>query len=177
MLADIHKLVNSAHTPNNGPVPDGHMAGYLRIIAHNAIIPHNTIMGEVAISHDKAIFTYDRLISCFCPPVYSNEFTDSRAVTDKYIGIFALELQVLRNSCYHRSREYPAVFSYPGSFHDCDIGPYPGTISDLYILVDNREGVHFYIGSQFRIRVNICMGMNHVVFYKKATFLNVTVQR
>lgn len=55
MSPDLYKLVYRTHSADNGPVANGHVTGYLGIIAGNTIIANKTVVGKVTISHDQAI--------------------------------------------------------------------------------------------------------------------------
>lgn len=167
MAPDIDKLVYSAHAPDYGPVADRHVTGYLTIITHNAVISHNTVVGKMAIGHDQAVLADHRFFPVLGTPVNGYKFPDRSTITDIYIGIFALEFQVLRYGCNNRPRKDPAILANPRSFHDRNIGANPGTITHFHILVNNGKGVHFYVCSQLCIRVNVCMRVNHEVVLRK----------
>ena len=75
-------------------------------------------MRKMAISHDQAIFADYGLFAVFCTPVDGHKLTDGSIIANIYIGIFPLELQILRNSRDHSTRENAAVLTNPGAFHD-----------------------------------------------------------
>jgi hypothetical protein len=124
-------------------------------------------MGKMAICHDQTVFADNSLVPVFGSPVYSNKLTYSSTIAYKYIGIFTLEFQILWNSGDHSAGKDPAIFTDPCTLHDSNIGAYPGTITYLHILVNDRERIHFHIGSQPGIGMNVCMRVYHAVFIKK----------
>lgn len=161
MRTDFDKLVNGTHTADNRPVADCYVTGHLGIITGDTVIPHQAIMGKVTIGHDQAVFADYRFFPVLGTPVNGNELPDSGPVANIDIGIFSLEFQILRYSGNNRPGENAAVFANPGAFHYGYIGADPGSFPDLHILVNHRKGVNFYIGGQFRVGMNISVGMNH----------------
>jgi hypothetical protein len=60
-----------------------------------------------------------------------------------------------------------AVFSNPRSLHNRYVGTDPGTFTHFDILVYNSKRINLYIRCQFRIRMYVCMWMNHAVALQK----------
>ncbi len=54
-----------------------------------------------------------------------------------------------------------AIPANTGAFHDRHITAYPGTLSNMHILMNHRKRVHLYIGIEPGIRMNGCIGMDH----------------
>jgi hypothetical protein len=169
VLPDLYKLVHSAHAANDRPVANGHMTRNLGVIAGNAIVANETIMGKMAIGHDEAVLTDHRLVTILGAPVHGHELPYGSPIPNEYIRVFSLELQVLRNRGDHSTRKNAAVPPDPRPFHDRNIRTDPGSFPDLYVLVDHSERVNLDIGSQFGVGMNVCMGMNHVNITKTPT--------
>jgi hypothetical protein len=161
MLPYLHKLVYRTHTGQYGIIAHYHMAGHLGIIAHDAIIADDAVMGNMAVCHDQAVIANLGGPPVLASPVYSNKFTNSGIVTNFNRGLFPLIFQILRNGGYDGPGKYPAVFSYPGAFHDGYIAADPGTFPNFHVLMQNTERIYLDIGGQFGIGMNICVGMNH----------------
>jgi len=170
VLANVHKLVNGTHATNYSPITNGDVACYLGIITHYAIIAYEAIMSKMTISHDQAIFSNHRLVPVLGPTVNRYKLTDGGAIANIYVGVFALELQILWNSGNYGTREDPAILSYARAFHDRDVGADPGSITNLYILVDHREWINLHICGQLCIGMNVCMRMNHEQLQKNHAF-------
>src|SRR5689334_22637538 len=97
MLANIHKLVHSTHTADDSPVANGNMTCHLCVSAHDAVVAYKTIVREVTIGHDKAVFTNHCLIPILGAAINCYKFTDSGAIADINIGVLALEFEILWN--------------------------------------------------------------------------------
>ena len=161
MRADLDELVHRAHAREDRPFTDSNMTRYLGVVARYAVISYDTVVREMAIRHDQAIFADDGLVPFLGSPVYRNKLADRGTITDNYVGILALELEVLRDGRDHGAGEDPAVLADPGTFHNSYIGTDPGTIADLDVLVDDRKWVNFHIRGQLSVRVYIRMRVNH----------------
>jgi hypothetical protein len=141
------------------------MAGHLGIVAEDAVIAYDAIMRDVAVSHDQAV------VSNLCgPPVAAaavdcHKFTDGRIVANLHRGLFALVFKVLGDGRYYGAWKDPAVPAYPGAFHNGNIAADPGAFAYFNIVVDNGKRVYFNVCRQLGIGMNICMRMNHIIFF------------
>src|SRR5581483_5801113 len=147
MLPHFYKLVNSAHTTQNGPVAQNNVTGYLRVVAEDNIVANDTIVCNVAVSHDHAVFTNLGFPPVFGTAVNGYKLTYGGIIAYFDDGIFAFEFKVLRNGRNHSSRKYAAVFADAGAFHDGYVTSNPGSLANLHILVYHREWINFHIGS------------------------------
>src|SRR6266496_2528272 len=135
MLTNIYKLMYGTHAAKNCPITNRYMPRYLCVVTHDAIITNNTVVSQMAISHEKTIFTNNRFFFYSGATIHCYKFSDSSIVTYNYYGIFTLVFQILWNGGNNGTGKYPAVPSYSCTLHYCYIGTYPGTISYLHILV------------------------------------------
>ena len=117
--------MNGTHTGQDGPFANDHMSGYLGIIAHDHIITNNTVVGKMGVCHDQAIFSNGGLFPVGRTTVHRNKFTDGGIIANHNRRIFAMEFQILRNGCNHRTRKNAAVFADPRTLHNCYIGADP----------------------------------------------------
>ena len=161
MLADPYKLVDGAHTTEDGPIFNDDMARYLGIIADYTIVADDTVVRDMAISQDHAIAAYRGFFRGPWCPGLSYKFPDRRIVPYLNGRLFSVKFKILRISGNYSAREYPAILSDPGSFHDRHIAANPGPFSHFHILMNHRERIHFYIGRKPGIRVNRGKGMDH----------------
>src|SRR5580704_7176179 len=141
MTSDPNKLVYGTHSTENGIIFNDDVAGHLGIVAHYAIIAHDTVMCQMAIGLNKTIAANRCFFPVFCSPVYCNKFPDGCIITYKYIGIFALKFQILRNGCNYCAWKNAAVLSDSCAFHYCNIGTNPGTLSNFHILVNDGKRI------------------------------------
>src|SRR5688572_22720140 len=114
----MYKLVDSAHSAKDGPISDGNVTGNLGVIAHNYVVAHDTIMCQVAVSHQQAIFTNDGFFLFLGTPVYGHKLADCGVVANNYKGIFTFIFQILWNGRDYCPGENTAVLTYPGTFHN-----------------------------------------------------------
>jgi hypothetical protein len=166
MLTNVYKLVNGAHTCQDREIAEGNMPGHLGIVAHDAVVADNAIMGNMTVSHDEAVVANLSGPFILAATVDGYKLTDGGIVADLYGSIFSFVFQVLGNSGNHSSRENAAVVSYTGTFHDGYIAADPGAFADFYVLMDHAERVNLYIGGQFSVWVDVCVRMNHLLILK-----------
>src|SRR6187399_1341992 len=140
------------------------MSRHLCVIAHDTVIAYNTIMCNMAVCHDQAIVAHFCCPPVFAATVYRYKLTDGCIVTDLYCCMFAFVFKILRDGCYNSPRENAAVLSYSCTFHNGYVAAYPGAFTYFYILVNNTEGINLYVGSQFCVRMNVCVRMDHQLF-------------
>jgi hypothetical protein len=140
------------------------MARNLRVVTQDAIITNDTIVGNMAIRHDEAIVSNLRGPPVLTTPVNGHKFADGCIIPDLHCCMFSFVFQILWNGCDHGAGKDAAVLTDPGSLHNCNIAPDPGTFADLHILVNNTEGINLNVGGKISIRVNVRVGMNHLIF-------------
>jgi hypothetical protein len=161
MGAYFDELVDGAHASQDHPIAHDHMSGHLGIVAEDTVIPDDTIVCDMAIGQDHAIFTHLGRPAIPGTPVDRYEFTDGGIIAYFYGSLFSVKFKVLRISRYDSSRIDPAILSDAGPFHDRYITSYPGPFSNLYILMNHREWIHFYTGSYSGVRMNRGERMDH----------------
>jgi hypothetical protein len=165
MLPEVYELVNGAHAADDGIIANHHMTGHLGIVTENTVIANNAVVRNVAVSHDQAV------VSHLCGPtvaaaaVNGHKFTDGRIVSNLYRGFFAFIFQVLGDGRYYSAWKDPAVPAYPGAFHNGNVAADPGAFAYFNIVVDNGKRVYFNVCRQLGIGMNICMRMNHIIFF------------
>jgi hypothetical protein len=167
MRTNVYKLVYSTHAPKYGPIANSDMSGHLRIVAHNAVVTHNTIMRQVAVSHYQTVFPNHGLLLILCSPIHSYVLTNSCIVADNHNGVFTLKFHILRYRRNDRTRKYPAILSYACTLHDCHTRPNPCAIANFNVLVNNGKWVNLYICRELCIRMNIRVRMNHAGFLQQ----------
>src|ERR1043166_3653726 len=113
MLTDFYKLVKGTHTTKNCPVCNHNMSRNLRIIAHDAIVSNTAIMRDMTIGLDKTVATNCCFFPVLCSAINRYKFTNGSIVTNKYVGIFTLEFQILWNGSNDRTWKNPAVLTNP----------------------------------------------------------------
>ena len=91
MPANLYKLVNGTHSTQNCIISNRYMARNLCISDLYAMVAHNTIMRQVAISHNQAVIADDGLFPVHCAPVNGNKLTDCCIISNYYPAVFALE--------------------------------------------------------------------------------------
>src|SRR5690554_4592104 len=96
MRANMTKLMHTGHAGNNSPVVNDHLSGQLCIITQDDMIPHNTVVGNMYISHDQVVVTDYSFPFGSSSPVYGHIFTNSVIITNFNGSVFSFELQVLR---------------------------------------------------------------------------------
>ncbi|MNE92888.1 hypothetical protein D3C80_1906680 [compost metagenome] len=113
-------------------------------------------MRNVAVGHDQAVVP-DLGMHFVCSPFIDGyTFTDGSMVTDNSQGILTIIFQILWYCRDYCARKNTAVLTYSGTFHNCYIRGYPGSVSDLYILMNGRKRINSYIFSDFSFRMNVC---------------------
>ena len=93
MLPDFYKLMYRTHTSQDGIIANGNMTCNLGIITHDAIIANNTIMRQVAIGHDQAVFANSCFPAVFCTTVNGYKFPDRCIVANYHNGIFIFKFR------------------------------------------------------------------------------------
>ena len=66
------------------------------------MVVENAVMRHMTIRHDQAVVSYYGLTLGCRTAVHSSALAENRAVADDGKGLFALKLQVLRNSTHYR---------------------------------------------------------------------------
>src|SRR5690348_7803277 len=117
------------------------------VIRKYAVITYFAIVGNMRISHDKAVIAYLCFILISGTSVYGNAFADGGIVTNNGQSFFALKFQILWNSRDNRAGKYPAILAYPRPFHNGDIGGYPRAFTNFHILMNGCKWINFYIWS------------------------------
>src|SRR4030095_11785756 len=161
MRSNIHKLVYSTHSAENGPVTNRNMSCYLCVIAHDAVVAYNAIMCKVAICHYKAIAPDHGLLPDLCSPVDRYIFADGCIISNANDRIFALEFHILRNRGDDSPWKNATIFSNARAFHDRHVRTNPCPLPNFNVLVNDGKWIHLYIRCQPGIRMNISMRVNH----------------
>ena len=94
-------------------------------------------MCYMAISHDEVVVPHDGLSFAGCTAMDGDELTQHTVVADDGPGLFAAELQILRDATDHGVREDMAV------------------IAKYHIVINIREGVYRYVFPDLGFRAHI----------------------
>ena len=57
MGPDAHELVHHREAAQNHPVVDLDVPGELRVVGENRVVTHQTVVGQMHISHDPVVVT------------------------------------------------------------------------------------------------------------------------
>jgi hypothetical protein len=93
--------------------------------------------------------------------MYGGTFPYSGIVADDDRSVFPIILKVLGRGGYDRAWEYIAVLSNTGTFHYGNIGAYPRTIPNYYVIVNGCKWFYYNIFGNFSPRVNIGQWLIH----------------
>jgi hypothetical protein len=137
------------------------MAGHLGIVAHNAIVAYHTIVGNMAVSHDKAVVANLGFSAVDGATIDGYKLPDGAIVANFYRGFFALKLQVLRDGSNNSAWKNAAILTNSGTFHNGYIAAYPCAFAYGYMAMYNGKRVHFYVVGQSGIGMYIGQRMNH----------------
>jgi hypothetical protein len=137
------------------------MPGHLAVVAHNAVVTHATIMGNMAVRHNKTVIAHGGLPAVTGAFMNGNKFSYSGVIADLNIRLLTFEFKILWCGTYYSARENAAISAYSNAFHYSNIAAYPGTGAYFNILVNNGKGVNFYIFSKPGIWMYVRMRMDH----------------
>src|SRR5690606_3165847 len=105
------KLMHGYHTSQHHKITYGDVPRQGTVIRENAVIAHDTVVRDMAISLNQAIFADNGLPLVFRAAVYRHALADGCVIADFGGGFFAVKLQVLRNARNNSPRENPAIFA------------------------------------------------------------------
>ena len=141
MRAQMAELVYKCAAANNGIVIDLDFAGKLCGVGDDDIVADNAIVRHVRICHDETVVAYYSFIFRGSTAVDGNTFADGCIIADNSNGVFASELQILRNGSDYGSREYCTVAAYPCAFEYGDIAADTGSLANFDIAVNCNKRV------------------------------------
>ena len=111
VAADMAELMNKRTATDDGEIVHLHLAGELGTVRHDDMVMQDAVMRHVAVSHDEVIIADDGLALAECTAVNGNELTQDVIVADEGPGLFAVELQILRDSSDDSGGEDMAVLA------------------------------------------------------------------
>src|SRR5690554_3105231 len=156
MISDIPELLNGYHSRQNYVVSDCSMSGKSSSVRKNAVISYNTIVSNMAISHNPTIISDYGFHSIGCTSVDGYTFANRGSVSDNSNCFFVLEFHILRNSRNNSSRKNVAILPDSCSFHNGYVRSYPGSFSDFYVFMNSRKRVDYHIFGNFCSRMDVC---------------------
>jgi hypothetical protein len=134
--------MHQAASAYDGEVVYVYLSGQLRGIADDDVVFQYTIMGNVTVSHDKAMASNDGFPLGGCSPINGDTFPDCCMMPDFRHGLLSDKFQILRNSGDNGSRKYLAIIPDPGSFQNGGMWKYPAIIAYYDIFFDNNKGIY-----------------------------------
>src|SRR5690606_13339386 len=153
------------HIISHGDVPR-----QCTVIRENTIVPHDTIVRDMAVGLYQAVISDHRFPTVLCAPVNGYTFPDSGVVTYFRRCLLSGKLQVLRDARDHGPRENPAVFADPGTIHDSHIGADPRPLVDHHIFMDGYKGLYHHIICNTCLGMYISKGLYHSLVSDSLTF-------
>ena len=96
---------------DDGEIIHLHLAGKLGAVRHDDMIMQDTVVRHVAVSHDEVIIADDGLALAERTAMDGDELAEDVIVADESPGLFAVELQVLRDSADDGGGEDMAVLA------------------------------------------------------------------
>ena len=113
MRTDMHKLVDTGHSADDGKVVDVHVPGQLHHIGDDAVAAHLTVVRHVHIFHQEVAISHHGVFFQVCSAVDGHIFPDQVSAADDEARILAGILEVLGLRSYHGVAE-DAVFVAQG---------------------------------------------------------------
>ena len=114
-------------------------------------------MGDVRISHNKAIAANNSLALRRGAPVYGHAFTNGCVVANDSQRVFSHKFKILRNRTNNSARVNRAVLANPCTLHDCNVAGNACSRSDFHVSVNCHNGSMTTLGS---ILASGCMYAN-----------------
>jgi len=124
-------------------------------IGENTIVPHDTIVCDMGVSHNEAVVTHYSTHAVYGSLVDSYTLTNGGVVSNMSGGLFPSILKVLGNGRDDRPREDLTILPDASALHNSNIGAYPSPFAYFYIFANSRERFHHYILSDFGFGVYI----------------------
>lgn len=89
MRTYMAKLMNQCSSSNYRKIVDLYLSSNLRSVCNNDIVPNHAVMGDVRISHNKAIAANNSLALRRGAPVYGHAFTNGCVVANDSQRVFS----------------------------------------------------------------------------------------
>lgn len=166
MAADVGELVDEGAASDDCEVVDVAFAGELGGVAHDDVVAEEAVVGYVAVCHDEAVVADDGFAFGGCAAVDCDAFADVAVVADYDFGLFAAELEVLRDCSDDCAWEYVAIFADGCAFEDCCVAVDVCAGTDAYVFVDGDEWVDYYVVSQLCVWVNVGKWLFHYFCFR-----------
>jgi hypothetical protein len=141
---------------DDGEIVHLHLAGELGAVRHDDMIIQDTVVRHVAVSHDEVIIADDGLALAESTAVDGDELTEDVIVADEGPGLFAVELQILRDRADNGGGEDMTVLAQFGIAADSSVGINDTSVADLYVPVDTNERTDLYILTDLSFGMNRC---------------------
>src|SRR5690606_11925623 len=156
MGADMAKLMHCHHTGKYNIVAHSDVTRQRTAVGKDAIVPHYTVVGDMAICLNKTVFADDGFPTVLCAAVYGDAFADGGIVADFSGGVFSVKFQVLRNSGNNRARKYTTVLADTCPIHNGNVCTDPGTFFNDDNFMDGNNWLNKHIAGNFSLRIFIC---------------------
>ena len=131
------------------------MSGEGGAIGENTIVPHDTIVCDMGVSHDQAVVTHYSTHAVYGSLVDSHTLANGGVVSNMSGGLFPPILKVLGNGRDDRPREDLTILPDACPLHNSNVGAYPSPFAYFHIFADGRERFYHYILSDFGFGVYI----------------------
>ena len=155
MAADADELVYGRCATHDGPVAYFDFAGKEHVVHDYAVASHHAVVRYVCTGHDEIVVADNRLSLGGRTAVYGGRFPDGVVVAHFDRGVFAFELEVLRNAGYHCTGVYLASLAHACSIQYHGVGPYPGAVAYHHVARYVCERFHYYVFAEPCVRMDI----------------------
>ena len=156
MRTYMAKLMNQCSSSNYRKIVDLYLSSNLRSVCNNDIVPNHAVMGDVRISHNKAIAANNSLALRRGAPVYGHAFTNGCVVANDSQRVFSHEFKILRNRTNNSARVNRAVLANPCTLHDCNVAGNACSRSDFHVSVNCHKRVDDHAWVYLGIRMYVC---------------------
>ena len=150
------KLMNQCSSSNYRKIVDLYLSSNLRSVCNNDIVPNHAVMGDVRISHNKAIAANNSLALRRGAPVYGHAFTNGCVVANDSQRVFSHKFKILRNRTNNSARENRTVLTNSCTLHNCNVAGNASSRSDFHVSVNCHKRVNDHAWVDFCIWMYIC---------------------
>ncbi len=123
-------------------------------VGQDTMIADKAVVRDVDVGHQQIVRTDHRFSRRGGTTIDRDILPDGRMIADLSSGLFACELQVLRDRGNNSAWEYSNMLSDPCTRENGDVASDPGALTDLDILVDDGERIDLNILADLRLRVD-----------------------
>src|SRR5690606_22247049 len=105
-------------------------------------IPYNAIVRHMAIGHNQAVFSNDRLVPVRRTLMNGGAFPYRSIVADFHNGLLSIIFKVLWRCRDYGPRKDITILAYSGPFHNGYVGTDPCTVPNSYVIMNSGKWIY-----------------------------------